>query len=132
MCRHKKLSNRKLGLAFIIGSIPVLHFTYLYLNMSDYSDLHRFSQPDIGNLIWSNASVPLLSPRDACPLCPSIPGPEILVMVTSSILNFDRRAAIRNSWANTALVRSGKIKVIFVVGQNLHETSQVGNIKQIT
>ena len=130
MRRHKKLTNRKL--AFIIGSILVINCAYLYLNMPAYSDLHRFSRPDIGNLIWSNESVPLLSPRDACcPQCPSISVPEILVMVTSSILNFDRRTAIRNSWANTALVRSGKINVIFVVGQNLHETSQVSNIKQM-
>ena len=134
MRRHKKLSKRKLQLAFITGSIlalNALHDIYLYINMPDYSDLHKFSQPDIGNLIWSNVSVPLLSPRDTCPLCQSISGPEVLVMVTSSIFNFDRRAAIRNSWANTGVVRSGKIKVIFVIGQNLQDSSEVGNSKQI-
>ena len=129
MCRHKKLSNRKLGLAFIIGSILVLNC--LSMNVPDYSDFHRFSQPDIGNLIWSNVSVPLLSPRDACPLAPNISGPEILVMVPSAIVNFGRRTAIRNSWANTSLVQSGKIKVVFVIGKNLQDSSQVGNNKQI-
>ena len=102
--------------------------------MPDYSDLHKFSQPDIGNLIWSNVTAPLLSPRDACPLGPNISRPEILVMVHSAIVNFGKRTAIRNSWANTSMVQSGKIKVIFVIGQSFYESAtfwlqplQVGN-----
>ena len=102
--------------------------------MPDNVDLHRFYLPDIGKLIWSNETVPLISPRDACPLASNISGPEVLVMVTSAIVNFGRRRAIRNSWAYTSLVRSDtKIKVIFVIGQNLHEsaTSQVDNCPQM-
>ena len=125
MRRHKKLTHQKLWIAFIIGSILVLNCVYLYINLPDYSDLHRFSPPDLGNLIWSNQSAPILSPRDACPRGPSISGPEILVMVTSSILNFDRRSAIRNSWANTAQVRSGRIKVIFTIGEAAWSTCGV-------
>ena len=71
------------------------------------------------DLIWSNECVPLLSPRDACSLQPNTSIAEILVMVPSALINFERRAAIRDSWANTPLVREGKIKVIFVLGQNL-------------
>ena len=127
MCRQIKLSYGKLCISFIIVSILVLNFTYMGIKY----DLDRFYQHDIDNLVWSNDLVPLLSPKDACPLGPNISGPEILVMVPSAIVNFDRRTAIRNSWANTSLVRSGKIKVIFVIGQNLHDSSKVGNSKQI-
>ena len=73
----------------------------------------------VRDLIWSNESVPILSPRDACFLPPNASSPEILVMVTSALLNFGRRASIRNTWADTSLVREGKIKVIFVLGQKL-------------
>ena len=68
----------------------------------------------IRDLIWSNECVPLLSPRDA-----NTSIAEILVMVPSALINFEKRAAIRDSWADTPLVREGKIKVIFVLGQNL-------------
>ena len=70
----------------------------------------------IRDLIWSNECVPLLSPRDACSLQPNTSMAEILVMVPSGSLNFERRATIRDSWAKTPLVREGKIKVIFVLG----------------
>ena len=160
MCRHMVAPQWLLWLAFII--LPILHCIYVlfvpiysdlhmllkwtnhdYSNLANTifslfdlhynSDLDRFSQPNIGKLVWSNESVPLLSPRDACPVGPNISEPEILVMVPSVIVNYGRRTAIRNSWANTPLVRSGKIKIIFVVGQNFHEssTSQVCNCWQI-
>ena len=73
----------------------------------------------IRDLIWSNESEPILYPRDACSLQHNSSIPEILVMVPSSLVNFERRAAIRNSWGDTPLVREGKIKVIFVLGQRL-------------
>ena len=131
MLRHIKLSYRKFQLAFIVVSILLLNCIYVFI-VPDYSDLDSFSQPNIEDLIWTNESVPLLSPRDACPLGPNISRPEILVMVPSAIVNFERRTAIRNSWANTSLVISGIIKVIFVVGQKLDSiaTSQVGNCKK--
>ena len=132
MLRHIKPTYRKFQFACIVVSILLLNCIYVFI-VPNYSDLDSFSQPNIGDLIWSNESVPLLSPRDACPLGPNIPRPEILVMVPSAIGNFERRTAIRNSWANTSLVRSGIVKVIFVVGQKLYGlgASQVGNWRKI-
>ena len=82
---------------------------------------------EIRDLIWSNESMPILSPRDACSLPANTSSQEILVMVPSGLTNYKRRAAIRKSWGDTALVREGKIKVVFVLGQKLstHGASQV-------
>ena len=88
------------------------------------TDMSKDRLCGIRDLIWSNECVPLLSPRDACSLQPNTSIAEILVMVPSSLLNFERRDALRESWADTPLVREGKIKVIFVLGQNLR-ASQV-------
>ena len=91
-----------------------------YPKKPHYSDLGSdLAFPGIRDLIWSNESVPILSPRDACSLQHNSSLPQILVMVPSGLVNFERRAAIRNSWGDTPLVREGKIKVIFVLGQKL-------------
>ena len=99
----------------------------LRLNSISYTDSNDPAFWGIRDRIWSNESVPILSPRDACSLQPNTSIPKIMVMVPSALMNFERRAAIRNSWADTPLVREGKIKVIFVLGQNLSRlgTSQV-------
>ena len=90
-----------------------------YPKKPHYSDLEDLAFLGIRDLIWSNESVPILSPRDACSLQQNNSLPQILVMVPSGLVNFERRAAIRNSWGDTPLVREGKIKVIFVLGQKL-------------
>ena len=132
--RHIKLSYIKFQFSYLVVSILLLKCIYVFI-VTDYSDLDGFSQPNFGDLIWSNESVPLLSPKDACPLGPNISRPEIIVMVPSAIVNFERRTTIRNSWANSSLVRSGMIKVIFVVGQNIFidglSASQVGNCRKL-
>ena len=110
----------KLLLLFVIVVILSLsHKIYVSL-VTDHSNSDGFYLHHLGDLIWSNESVPLISPRDACHLGPNILNPEILVMVPSATENFERRLAIRNSWGDTPLVRSGKIKVVFVLGQNLN------------
>ena len=91
----------------------------LTVTITDMSKKSKDRLCGIRDLIWSNECVPLLSPRDACSLQPNTSIAEILVMVPSALINFEKRAAIRDSWANTSLVREGKIKVIFVLGQNL-------------
>ena len=108
-------------------------FHKMLMMMMNVPDLDRFSHHDIDNLIWSNESVPLLSPKNACPQGPNTAGPEILIMVPSALVNLDRRIAIRDSWANTSAVRSGKVKVIFVIGQTwgASATSQVGSCRQM-
>ena len=96
-----------------------VHLTTLTVTITDMSKKSKDTLCGIRDLIWSNECVPLLSPRDACSLQPNTSIAEILVMVPSALINFEKRAAIRDSWANTPLVREGKIKVIFVLGQNL-------------
>ena len=81
----------------------------------------ELASPGIRDIIWSNESVPILSPKDACSLHANASLPEILVMVLSGVANFERRDAIRNSWADAPLIKDGKIKVIFVLGQKLSE-----------
>ena len=115
---HLKRSY-KLPLIFLLVAILLLNIISLLMvpHYTDSDDDLAFR--GIRDLIWSNESVPLLSPRDACSLQPNTSIAEILVMVPSALINFEKRAAIRDSWANTPLVREGKIKVIFVLGQNL-------------
>ena len=109
---------RNLLLISVLVAILLLNSISL-LMVPHYTDSNDPAFWGIRDRIWSNESVPILSPRDACSLQPNTSIPEILVMVPSTSVNFERRAAIRNSWGDTALVREGKIKVIFVLGQKL-------------
>ena len=113
--------SHNLTLMFLFVAILLLNIISL-LMVPHYTDSHG-----IRDLIWSNEAEPILSPRDACNLQHNTSMPEILVLVPSGLMNFERRSAIRNSWADTPLVREGKIKVIFILGQKLsrHGTSQV-------
>ena len=42
---------------------------------------------------------------------------DLLIVITSSPENFDRRKLIRESWAASPLVTSGHVKVAFMLGQ---------------
>ena len=42
---------------------------------------------------------------------------DLLIVITSSPENFDKRNLIRESWAASPLVTSGHVKVAFMLGQ---------------
>ena len=114
-----KRSYRNILLTFFCIGILLLNCISLLITPHYLASEDNLAFRGVRDLIWSNESVPILSPRDACFLPPNASSPEILVMVPSALLNFGRRASIRNTWADTSLVREGKIKVIFVLGQKL-------------
>ena len=125
-----KLFYRNILPIFVLVAILLWNMIFLLtVPMPHYADSDDGAFQGIRDLIWSNESVPILSPRDACSLQQNNSLPQILVMVPSGLVNFERRAAIRNSWGDTPLVREGKIKVIFVLGQKLSRlgASQVLN-----
>ena len=126
-----KRYHRKFPLIFVLVAILLLISKSLFM-VSHYNYSDNLALRGSRDLIWLSDSEPILSPRDACSLQPNTSIPEILVMVPSTSVNFERRAAIRNSWGDTALVREGKIKVIFVLGQKLSGlgTSQVLSYKR--
>ena len=112
---------RKFLLIFVLVAILLLisKSTFMVPHYT-YSESEDLAFRGLRDLIWSNESEPILSPRYACSFQPNTSMPEILVMVPSALSHHHkrRRDAIRNSWANTPLVREGKINVIFVLGQN--------------
>ena len=114
-----KRSYRNILLTFFCIGILLLNCISLLITPHYLASEDNLAFRGVRDLIWSNESVPILSPRDACFLPPNASSPEILVMVPSALLNFGRRASIRNTWADTSLVRDGKIKVIFVLEKNL-------------
>ena len=115
---RRKRFYRNLLLISVLVAILRLNSISL-LMVPHYTDSNDPAFWGIRDRIWSNESVPILSPRDACSLQPNTSIPKIMVMVPSALMNFERRAAIRNSWADTPLVREGKMKVIFILGQKL-------------
>ena len=42
---------------------------------------------------------------------------DLLIVITSSPEHFDRRNLIRESWGASPLVYSGRVKVVFMLGQ---------------
>ena len=116
LCLKRFYRNNPL-ISVLVVILLLISTYFLMVPHYAYSDDLAFS--GIKDLIWSNESEPILYPRDACSLQHNSSTPEILVMVPSSLVNFERRAAIRSSWADTPLVREGKIKVVFVLGQKL-------------
>ena len=125
MLRLKKI-YRNILFTFVFAAILFLNSITLLI-VPRKPDSHDPPLHDIRDLIWSNDYAPILSPREACTLPANTSSPKILVMVPSGLMNIERRAAIRNSWGDTPLVREGKIKVVFVLGQKLsrHGSSQV-------
>ena len=47
-------------------------------------------------------------------------GPDLLIAVTSSPDNFEKREVIRKSWARSPLATSGQVGVIFILGQKIN------------
>ena len=118
MLRLKKI-YRNILLTLVFAAILLLNSTTLLI-VPRKPDSHDPAFHDIRDLIWANDSMPILSPRDACSLPANTSSPKIIIMVLSGLYNFKRRAAIRNSWGDSPLVREGKIKVVFVLGQQLN------------
>ena len=56
---------------------------------------------------------------------------DLLIVVTSSPGNFERRTLIRKSWAASPLVISGQVKVMFMLGQKVNMSqSEMEAIKE--
>ena len=49
---------------------------------------------------------------------------EIIVLVHSSTNNFERRAAIRQTWGNLTLLDSYNLRVAFILGQSINKSLQ--------
>ena len=126
MLRLKKI-YRNILFTFVFAAILFLNSITLLI-VPRKPDSHDPPLHDIRDLIWSNESTPILSPRDACSLPANTSSQKIIIMVLSGLYNFKRRAAIRNSWGDSPLVREGKIKVVFVLGQQLNSH---GNLQVI-
>ena len=47
-------------------------------------------------------------------------GVDLLIVVTSSPENIERRNIIRKSWASSPLISSGNVKVVFMLGQKVN------------
>ena len=45
---------------------------------------------------------------------------DLLIVVTSSPENIERRNVIRKSWASSPLILSGQVKVVFMLGQKVN------------
>ena len=50
----------------------------------------------------------------------NVSGVDLLIVVTSSPENIERRNIIRKSWASSPLVFSGQVKVVFMLGQKVN------------
>ena len=50
----------------------------------------------------------------------NVSGVDLLIVVTSSPENIERRNVIRKSWASSPLVFSGQVKVVFMLGQKVN------------
>ena len=50
----------------------------------------------------------------------NVSGVDLLIVVTSSPENMERRNIIRKSWASSPLVFSGQVKVVFMLGQKVN------------
>ena len=122
---HKLFNRNPLLFVVFVGILILNSMSLLIIQDTPNSDDQDSN--GVRDLIWSNQYAPILSPREACTLPANASSPKILVMVPSGLMNIERRAAIRNSWGDTPLVREGKIKVVFVLGQKLsrHGASQV-------
>ena len=122
---HKLFNRNPLLFVIFVGILILNSMSLLIIQDTPNSDDQDSN--GVRDLIWSNDYAPILSPREACTRPANKSSPEVLVMVPSGLMNFERRAAIRNSWGDTPLVREGKIKVVFVLGQKLsrHGASQV-------
>ena len=57
----------------------------------------------------------------------NVSGVDLLIVVTSSPENIERRNVIRKSWASSPLILSGQVKVVFMLGQkvNMSESERV-------
>ena len=52
----------------------------------------------------------------------NVSGVDLLIVVTSSPENMDRRNIIRKSWASSPLIFSGQVKVVFMLGEKVNMT----------
>ena len=50
----------------------------------------------------------------------NVSGVDLLIVVTSSPENMERRNIIRKSWASSPLILSGQVKVVFMLGQKVN------------
>ena len=52
----------------------------------------------------------------------NVSGVDLLIVVTSSPENMERRNIIRKSWASSPLIFSGQVKVVFMLGEKVNMT----------
>ena len=91
-------------------------------------------QPNLEQLInWTSPSYPynvtflIENPN----LCSSVKNLSVLIVVNSATNHFDRRQAIRNTWANDKFYSHlGTVRVLFLLGMNDNPAVQAGIDKE--
>ena len=123
VCKNKRI------ILFILGAIVLTSYILLFQadkeikikEMRMYSMVGVLVPPEVSLLVPVPADdlVQVLVPVQASAVSSSVPVPaglKLLVVVCSTVTNFEARTAIRNSWAADTRVLLG-VKVVFLVGR---------------
>ena len=120
-----------LMIVFTLSWINLLHLYSLstkYLKESRVVDASTKLSPYLMSSSNQSSGLTSIIPRSEYSVnisgnqAQNVSGVDLLIVVTSSPENMDRRNIIRKSWASSPLIFSGQVKVVFMLGEKVNMT----------
>ena len=118
-----------LMIVFTLSWINLLHLYSLstkYLKESRVVDASMKLSPYLMSSSNQSSGLTSIIPRSEYSVnisgnqAQNVSGVDLLIVVTSSPENVERRNIIRKSWASSPLISSGNVRVVFMLGEKVN------------